>query len=200
MRERHVRNCFDFFHFQNSKIGLPLLESVQRIMIRAEVFWQTLLANRPLEHPAQRGTVNRAEVNAKSDQATCKLVHHYENPMGSQDCGFASKQVATPQTVLGVTEERKPGWTLRPWIWPVVGAQDPANHIFVYLDSESQRNLLGNVRTTPSGIALFHCNDCVDEISVWSLRARPTTALLMKTTSCTSASVAGHGDAAAWKA
>src|SRR6516165_714469 len=53
MRKRSVRNRFDFLHFEYSKIGLPLVESIQRIMIRAEVFGQTLPANRSMKHPAQ---------------------------------------------------------------------------------------------------------------------------------------------------
>jgi hypothetical protein len=43
----------DFRHLEYPKIGLPLLESIQRIMIRAEIFGQTLPANRLMKHPAQ---------------------------------------------------------------------------------------------------------------------------------------------------
>ncbi len=39
MRKRNVRNCFDFLYFEYSKISLLATESIQRIMIRAEVFW-----------------------------------------------------------------------------------------------------------------------------------------------------------------
>ena len=52
------------------------MESIERIMIRAEVFWQAVPANRSLEHAAQRHTINDAAVNAKPDETTCKLVHH----------------------------------------------------------------------------------------------------------------------------
>ena len=38
MRKRHVRNSLDFGYLEYPKIGLPLVESIQRIMIRAEVF------------------------------------------------------------------------------------------------------------------------------------------------------------------
>ena len=91
MRKRHVRNSLDFGYLEYPKIGLPLVESIQRIMIRAEVFWQTVPANRSMEHPAQRHSINDAAVDAKPDDATRKLVHHNENPMGSQGCRFASE-------------------------------------------------------------------------------------------------------------
>jgi len=35
MRKRHPRNCLDFPHREYSEIRLPLMESIQRIMIRA---------------------------------------------------------------------------------------------------------------------------------------------------------------------
>lgn len=56
VRKRHIRNSLDFGYLGNPKIGLPLVESIQRIMIRAEIFWQTVPANRAMEHPARGGT------------------------------------------------------------------------------------------------------------------------------------------------
>ena len=109
MRNRQVRNRLDFRHLEYPKIGLPLVESIQRIMIRTELFGQTLPANRSMEHAAQRHAVNDAAVDAKPNDATRKLVHHDENPMGPQSCGFASEQIAAPQTVLHVAEKREIG-------------------------------------------------------------------------------------------
>jgi hypothetical protein len=63
-----------------------------------------------MEHPAQGRPINDASLNSKANNATRELIHHYENPMGSQRCGFASEQIAAPQTVLHVAEEREPGW------------------------------------------------------------------------------------------
>src|SRR5258708_209273 len=122
MRKRHVRNRLDFRHLEYSKIGLPLVESIQRIMIRAEIFGQTLPANRLMEHPAQRHPIDDAAVDAKPNQATRTLVHHNENPMCFQCGGFASEQIATPQTILRVAEKREPGWTSR--FRPVMNAQE----------------------------------------------------------------------------
>src|SRR2546430_12454343 len=95
----HVRNRLDFRHLEYSKIGLPLVESIQRIMIRAEIFGQTLPANRSIEHPAQRHPIDDAP---NPITRTRTLVHHDENPLCSQRGGFASEQIATPQTILRV--------------------------------------------------------------------------------------------------
>jgi hypothetical protein len=96
MRQRHVRNSLDLRHLEHPEISLPLVESIERIMIRAEVFWQAMPANGPVEHAAQCHTINDAAVKAKADDATCKLVHHNENPMCSQCCRFAAEQIAAP--------------------------------------------------------------------------------------------------------
>ena len=83
MRNRRPRNSLDFGYLQYPKIGLPLMESVQRIMIRAEVLRQTVPANGPMKHAAQRHSINGAAVDAKADDPTRVLVHDQENPMGS---------------------------------------------------------------------------------------------------------------------
>ena len=91
MRKRHVRNTLDFGDLENAKISLPLVESIQRIVIRAEIFGRTVPANRTMEHTAQRHSINDAVVHAKTNDATRKLVHHNKNPVGSQRCRFASE-------------------------------------------------------------------------------------------------------------
>ena len=82
-RQRHVGHRFDFFHFEYPKIGLPLAEPIQRVMIRTEIPRQAVPTDCSLEHTAERYSVNGATVNAKSDDATGELVDHHENPMGS---------------------------------------------------------------------------------------------------------------------
>ena len=87
------------------------MESIQRIMIRTEVFGQALSADRSMEHAAQLYSVHGTAVNAKPDDATRELVHHNQDPMGPQAGGLASEQIATPKTVLRMTEKCQPGWT-----------------------------------------------------------------------------------------
>jgi hypothetical protein len=89
MRKWHIRNRLDFRHLEYSKIGLPLVESIQRIMIRAEIFGQTLPANRSMEHPAQRHPIDDAAVDAKLNHATRTLVHHDENLVETRLAGTA---------------------------------------------------------------------------------------------------------------
>jgi len=142
-------------------------------MIGGQILGQRVPADRSLEHSAQGGPVHDASVDAKTNDAACELVHHHENPVGSQGCRFASEQIPAPQTVLRVAEKGEPGRTLRIRIWPVVSAQDPADYVFVDFNSESQGDLFGNARTAPGGILPLHGKHGVDEFLSRSLRSRP---------------------------
>ena len=79
-----MRNSLDFVHLEYPKVGLPLVKSIQWVMIRAEVLWQTVPPNRSAEHSAQRHSIDGAAVDTKPNYATRELVHHHKNPMGSQ--------------------------------------------------------------------------------------------------------------------
>ena len=37
--KRYIWNRLDFRHLEYSKIGLPLVESIERVVIRTEIFW-----------------------------------------------------------------------------------------------------------------------------------------------------------------
>ena len=87
------------------KIGLPAVESIQRVMIRAEVFRQRMPADRPMQHPTQPGAVHNATVHAKPKDAPRKLIHHHHHPISTQGGGLAAKQIAAPQAVLCVAEK-----------------------------------------------------------------------------------------------
>jgi hypothetical protein len=65
-----MRNSLDFGYLEDPKISLPLMESIQRIVIQAEIFGQTVPPNRAMEHPAQRHSINDAVVDAKTNDAT----------------------------------------------------------------------------------------------------------------------------------
>jgi hypothetical protein len=103
---------------------LPLVESIQWVMVRTEVFGQTVPTDCPLEHTAERHSVNGATVNTKPNDTTRELVNHHENPMGSQRGRFATEQIAAPQTVLRLAEKGKPGRISRIRFRPV--AQESA--------------------------------------------------------------------------
>src|ERR1700726_2292018 len=109
MGEGHIGHRLDFRHLQHSEVGLPLVESIQGIVVGAEIVGRCLPSNRSLEHPAQSRSIHDAALNTKTNNATRELIHHHENPMCSQRCGFASEQIAAPKTVLHVTEKCEPG-------------------------------------------------------------------------------------------
>src|SRR5258706_11117729 len=138
MRKWNVRNRLYFRYLECPQIRLPLMESIQRIMIRAEIFWQTLPTNSAPEHSAQRHSIHDASIDAKPNQPPRKLVHHHENPMCSQGCRLTSEQIAAPQAVLHIAKKVEPRWT-RIGVGPVMKDQDTAKHIPVDLDAVSPR-------------------------------------------------------------
>ena len=72
-------------------ICLPLMQSIQGIVVGAESLRRCCLtANRSIEHPAQGRAINDAALNPKTNHATGELIHHDENPMRSQRCGFTA--------------------------------------------------------------------------------------------------------------
>ena len=61
-----------------------------------------------------------------------------------------------------------------------MNAQESAHYILVDLDSENQRDLLGDAGTSPAGISPLHGNHGINEVFVWSLRARSRPAFRRK--------------------
>ena len=80
------------------------------VVVGADIVRRCLTANRSIEHPAPGRAINDAALNSKTNNATGELIHHDENQMRSQRCGFTAEQIAAPQTVLHVAKERQPGW------------------------------------------------------------------------------------------
>src|SRR5690349_14313946 len=60
VRYRHVRHGFDFSDAQDSKVSLPLMEAIQRIMIGTQVFGSRLSSNRSIEQATQCQTIDDA--------------------------------------------------------------------------------------------------------------------------------------------
>ena len=110
MGHRHIGHRLDFRHLQHSEVGLLLMESIQGIVVGAEILWRCWTANRSIEHPAQGRAINDAVLNPKTNHATGELIHHDANPMCSPRAGFTAEQIAAPQTAFHVAEEREPGW------------------------------------------------------------------------------------------
>jgi len=88
---------------QDAKIGLPLAELKQGIMVGAEVHGRAgLPSDGAVEHPAKCGTIDDTGMDAEADDATGELIHEDEDPMGAQGGRFAPEQVDTPETILRV--------------------------------------------------------------------------------------------------
>ena len=91
MRQRRLLHRLNSFHVKDSQTRLPLVESVQRIMVQAEVLRRRVAAGRSIEHVAQRHTIDDAAVHAEAHDAPRTVVHHHEHPMRMQDGRFAPK-------------------------------------------------------------------------------------------------------------
>ena len=84
MRQRRVGYRLDFDHLQQSKVGLPLLEPIQRIVIRAEILRQPLPLNRSPEHRAQQheellAGANLSESDLEAEKAEANYVRANED-------------------------------------------------------------------------------------------------------------------------
>ena len=146
--DKAVGHRLDFRHFQHPEVGLPLRESIQGIVVGAQIVRGDLPSNRSIEHLTPGRTINDAPPNTKTNDATRELIHHDENPIGLQRCGFTSEQIAAPQTVLHVAKEYEPRRASRIRFRRVMNAQDTANNIPVDFNAESQRDLLGDAGAT----------------------------------------------------
>src|SRR5437868_14852339 len=58
--------------------------------------------------------------------------------------------------MIGDTDERQPGWTVFRRRRPVMYGENPPNDILINRCSESQIDLLGDLRTSPCRIAPLH--------------------------------------------
>ena len=147
------------------------MKPIQRIVIGAEIFRHTCASNRLLERSAERRAINDSALDPESDDSACVLVHDDQHPIRLQGDRFTSKHVEAPQTVLQLTDERQPGGTAFRRRRPETQSQNPPNHILINRCSESQIDLLGNLRTSEGRITPLHFDDSLDQIRGRSLRA-----------------------------
>src|SRR5205823_2587670 len=129
-----------------------LMKSIQRIVIRTQIFVCSLTSNRLLKHPAKGYTVNDSSLNSKSDNPATVLVHHYQHPVRPQYHGFASQEIHTPKAVFHIAEECQPRRTPSIEHRSVMHGQDSTNRILINRNAEGQGDLLGNPRTAPRRI------------------------------------------------
>jgi hypothetical protein len=165
MGPRNVGHGLDFGDGQDSQVGLPAMRTIKRIVVGTEVLRHGAVASKGVvEHSAKGHPVDRAGVQAKSNDPTSVLIHDDQYPVSSQDCRFAAKEVDAPETVLQVTEESQPGRTTAVCLGSVMSGQNAPNHVFIHGDAECPSNLLGDSRTAPGEITLFGGDNGVNEV------------------------------------
>src|SRR5260370_37752688 len=103
-----MRHGLDFVDLQNPKVRRPPVRLEQRIMIGTEMSRRAPTMNGGVEHATEVGAVDRAAVQADSDEATRELVHHHEHPVASEHDRLAAKAVHTPQPVSLPSDEKQP--------------------------------------------------------------------------------------------
>src|SRR5262249_34346716 len=136
MRPGSVRNRLNFPYVQNSKVRLPLMKPVQRIVIGADIFRQTCTSYRLLKHPAERQAIDDSALDPESDDSACVLVHDDQHPICLHGDRFTTEQVKAPQTVLHMTDERQPGRTASRRRRQVMYGENPPNHVLINRCSE----------------------------------------------------------------
>src|SRR5262249_32137749 len=127
MRPGSVLHRLNFLYLQNSKIRLPLMKPVQRIVIGAHIFRQTSTSNRLFKHSAERQAIDDSALDPESDDSACVLVHDNQHPICLQGDRFTTEQVEAPQTVLHMTDESQPRGTASHRRRRVMYGENPPN-------------------------------------------------------------------------
>jgi len=178
MGQGNVGDGLDFCHLQNPQIGLPLVEPIERIVVRAQVVRQPAMpSNGAVEHATECDTIDRARLDAEPNDPAGVLIHDDQDPVGPQRGRLTPEQIDAPEAVFHVAQERQPGGTTGGLSRPVVMGENPSNHVLVDGDVERQGHLLCDSRTAPVGITLLHIDDRTDEFCARSFRAGLPTAI-----------------------
>ena len=85
MRPGNVGDGLDFCHLQDPQIGLPWVELIERIMVGAEVLWQpALTSNGAVKHATECAPIDRAGMDAETNDPSRVLIHNHQDPVGPQ--------------------------------------------------------------------------------------------------------------------
>ena len=75
MRVGNAGDGLDFCHLQDPQIGLPLVEPIKRIMVRAEVLWQpALTSNSAVEHATKCDPIDGTGMDAEANDPARVLI------------------------------------------------------------------------------------------------------------------------------
>jgi hypothetical protein len=85
MRQGNVADGLDLCHLPDPQIGLPLVELIERIMVGAEALWQpALTSNGAAEHATKCAPIDRAGMDAETNDPSRVLIHNHQEPVGPQ--------------------------------------------------------------------------------------------------------------------
>jgi hypothetical protein len=95
-----VGDGLDLCHFQYPQNGLPLVELIKWIVVRADVLRQPALAsNGAVEHATECDTIDCARMDAEPKDRARVLIHDHEDPVGPQRCRLTPEQIHAPEAV-----------------------------------------------------------------------------------------------------
>src|SRR5664279_1498379 len=163
MRTGNQRHRLHGLDAQNPEVGLPALELEQRVMVEAQPDGEGLSADGLVEHATERPAVHGHGLHPKADDPAGKLIHDDQDPMTPQQDRIGPEQVHAPETVFGMTQERKPRRSVVTAFGVVVRCQNSADHILVDLDAKALGQVLCHLWAAKTGIALLEFTDGSDE-------------------------------------
>jgi hypothetical protein len=131
MRQGSVGHRFNLCHTKYPKIRLPLVESVQRIVIRTEIFGNHFSTDGTVEHSAESDAVDNPGMNPKPDNAPGLLIHNKEHPIRPQSDRLAAEEVDAMKAVFHVAYKSEPGRHGVIGDRPVMGGENSSNDILI---------------------------------------------------------------------
>ncbi len=146
MRQRDIRYSLDLRNLDNPEIGFPLVESEQRVMVRAQISWAPGSTDDAVEHAADCGPIEYFCIDGEANDSSGKLIHNHHYPMGFEDQRFTSKKIHTPQTVFAVAQESEPGRTVGSRLRPVVFGEYAPYQILINLSIAKTREICSAMR------------------------------------------------------
>jgi hypothetical protein len=163
MRYGHIGHRGHWVDTKDTEVCFPLKELKERVVVKTEASGSCVSGGGFLEHSAERRSVDGDRLDSEANNPPRILVHYDQDPMSLEADRFSPEQIQTPETILGMTQQRKPGRAIVGAGRREVFLQDSANHVFVDVDTESIGDLFGNARTTTPGITALEFKNGLNE-------------------------------------
>jgi len=103
----YQRRRFDLGDVENAKNRFPTAKFQERVVIATQCGRKLGCAGEnAIQHAAYSQTIKDTGVDCKTYDAPRVLVHDHHDPVATQEQQFATKEIESPETILGVSEER----------------------------------------------------------------------------------------------